>query len=407
MFKNLRDINRFLVSLEFHLGLFKQNGGLEVDCVDLAVLLGLRQFEEPVYQKVPFLRNALLRESANQFKKEEVQETEYKAAIDQIVKCASEPNRSTVLDAMSFLFPASYHANIQNLNRWFREFRICDTDGFERYFLLSVPIGAVSKSEVDSIKAAVGDAIRLADLFRQFHKQSRLYALLRYLNASVDEIDTKNIVPIFTAIFNSENCFERSKSDLGWVVFTTADMSQRIIRGFLSQVSNVESRGGLLLKAIRDSSSVYLPIRIVSLEVSQRARYPDNCVLTEQDLQPLKEACLIKIKAWAEAADSPKHRDLSEILAAWKSWETGNALSLWTEQVIATREGLLAYLHAFLANVEINTPFTNDRLLPAIQFLEWFVPLDKLGAKVEEFGLNANDHQDIALFQGRRQIEEA
>jgi predicted KAP-like P-loop ATPase len=193
MFKNLRDVYRFFDAMDFYLGVLNKSGSLEVDTVDLAVLETIRQSEVEMYSLIPHFRLELLRRAegmATFLKKDAEKDAEYRKTIEQLLDKTSMSNKDIVRELLKMLFPPLYSASSENENTWFREFRVCDSDGFDRYFLLSVPMGAMSKNEVDKIMSVVGDVQRLCAILAEFHHENRLYDALRYLGANEPNIDS-------------------------------------------------------------------------------------------------------------------------------------------------------------------------------------------------------------------------
>lgn len=395
MFNNLRDFYRFLNAMEFHLGLFRGQAVLEVDWIDLALLEALKQFEERVYQAIPLVKNQLLRQSDNIMAKDDDKDKDYREAFQKLVDIGSEENRLCLKEVLSELFPPSHEVTNLNQDKWFREFRICDADSFDRYFLLAVPMGAITNDEVNKIISAAGSVSELSKIFEQYYSEQRLYDALRYIAASIERIKNEDRVSFFTALFNIGDHLE-VKNERGWFTTNTGDISERIIRAVLSRESSDARRAELLLEAIQKTTGVYLPVNVVRVEIARRARHPEYARLPESTLPELKKACLERIGDWAKLNQG--HYQFSYILAAWKAWGT-DEISKWIENFISTEDGLLHFLRAFLGQIELNSPFTDEHLRPAMTFMESFVTSAKVGERIDAFKLTGSTEHSVAVFQ--------
>ena len=91
-FQNLRDVKRFISTLQFHSGIFNKGGVFEVNSIDLCAIEVLRTFESSVYYDLSYKRNILLGDDIALSEKKQKQVGE---KVNSIVNLAHESNCSS------------------------------------------------------------------------------------------------------------------------------------------------------------------------------------------------------------------------------------------------------------------------------------------------------------------------
>lgn len=161
-FKTLRDVNRFLSTLSFHVSLFRAESSFEVNPVDLIGLEVLRVFHPEVYRSLAANKRLLTDRLRRDARPEE-----NRTAVVTIVDQAPEPTRGAVHEIVKQLFPpiewalggSGYAAEFDEA--WYRDLWVCSEDVFDRYFHLAIEEGEISQAAMDRILAATGDRRRL------------------------------------------------------------------------------------------------------------------------------------------------------------------------------------------------------------------------------------------------------
>jgi hypothetical protein len=178
----------------------------------------------------------------------------------------------------------------------------------------------------------------------------------------------------------------------GWFQRTTSDISEGIIFRFLKRESDEKIRVEWLSDAIQRATGIFLPVRIIAMETAHRERGTQYCVLPENVLKRLQNACVTKIQAWAKNKESKNDPRVIDILVSWKKWGAVEDVSAWISEFISTKNGVLSFLHYFLNFPETHKEhFDTEHLMNAMNFIEWFIPLDQISAKISEFELKNND----------------
>ncbi len=103
-FTSLRQVNRYLSSLAFHVGLFKNGGTFEVNPVDLIALETMRLREPEVYGRIPVLKHVLL-ERRGKGSYLGIDENEAKKMIQNLILLADTDHQQNLTEIIKELFP--------------------------------------------------------------------------------------------------------------------------------------------------------------------------------------------------------------------------------------------------------------------------------------------------------------
>jgi predicted KAP-like P-loop ATPase len=331
--------------------------------------------------------------------KDEEEQKLYKEAVKSLVEATSQENREAVEEAIGLLFPAPYESSDEKTENWFKGFRICDNEAFDRYFILSLPAGAVSNCELVEILTVVGDADALSNRLKKYHEEHRLLDLLRYLNVHVKALNLDYAEALTTAMLNIGDLCENKQDARKWFNTSTDHYVESIVYRILKRQDNDHKRVATLLASIQQTSGLFIPLAIVGQEIHRRKENPRHCIVPETALNSLKEACLIKIRTWSQNQQLSKHIQLKVILHYWRDWAGPSEPAEWIKDLITTKEGLRAYLGAFLARITPDDVASHVSLLGAIRSMELLFPLSEVSQQVQVFKSQDGDKDLIKLFE--------
>jgi predicted KAP-like P-loop ATPase len=159
--KTLRDVYRYVTTVEFHAGVFRATGTMEVNQIDLLGLEALRVFEPAVYDALPEHRRLLLEGPGRSHRDKQ---DDAQAEFARLLERAPEKNREAVKQILAVVFQPiewlvqNYRFGSGFEEGWERELRACSERYFDRYFLLALPEGDVSQRDVEVVLAAASDA---------------------------------------------------------------------------------------------------------------------------------------------------------------------------------------------------------------------------------------------------------
>jgi predicted KAP-like P-loop ATPase len=407
-FATLRDVNRFLSTLSFHISLFRSGGSFEVNPIDLIALEVLRTFEPAVYQKLYGAKDALTerRDSMKGGKEEEK-----KRAVELIVEEAEETNRPQVREILKQLFPHTgwifggfaYGSGYEE--EWFRDLRACHPGIFDRYFHFAIPERDISQAELDRILSLVGDRDGLATELRAFNARGLLGIVLDRLEAYKEKIDIKHAIPFIAALFDIGD--ELPEELPGFLTIGAETHASRVIFWYLKQEKDWKKRAYILKEAMKITNGVYLPVMRTSLEESKEARKkdPDAFIVDAEDLKDLRNICVEKIRQAAESGALKTHSEMARILYPWREWATPEQPKKWVEDLVESQNGALFLLTAF---TQRSTSQGIGDYVPKIHWrisltsLENFISIDVLEQKVKEIdltGIGEKEQRAVQAFQ--------
>jgi predicted KAP-like P-loop ATPase len=411
-FQTLRDVNRYLATLSFHVSLFRSTGSFEVNPVDLIALEVLRVFEPEVYKRLPETRLELtnLRDKAID---SHAQNERTRKLIESIVDAASQPERVT--EIIKQLFPSvewafggpMYGHDFAEI--WFRELRLCHPDVFDRYFHLTIPAGDISQADLDRILSLAGNREGLVTEFRALNERGLLGVALDRLEAYKQKIDISNATSFITALFDIGDELPEDGSGLFSI---SAEMhAHRIILWYLKQEQDRNKRGDILKKSMRASAGLYLPIITASLEDNEeeRKKDPDAYNVIDADLGELQKICAEKIEQAANSGILASHPKMLHILYRWRRWAPPEKPRHWVEKLIESQEGTLSLLTGCLhrsTTQGMGDYVSREHWRINLTTIEDFVPADTLEMKVAALALdNLSDKEQKAVKAFQKAIK--
>ncbi|MEI6634282.1 MAG: P-loop NTPase fold protein [Chlamydiota bacterium] len=402
-FINLRDVKRFLGSLEFHLNLLRPQGILEVNSTDLIAIETLRVFEPGVYSALPGIKSYLTasREGINESGKSEA-----KAAIDSVLAKSSKGKQEQVRLILKALFPRiqSIYGNIVFGNDWeddwYRDRRICHQDIFNRYFLFRVASGDVSQADIERIMNNSGNRDVLVAEFRSFKKQEIFTVLLDRLEAYKQKISLNYAVPFITALYDVG---DELPDEIGTSVLLSPELHAiRIVYWCLKQEPDEKKRGKLLVEATKQTTGIFLPTFDAHSEDRKRAKQDrDEFLVDEESSEILKTLCVEKIRQAAGDGSLATNRRLHYLLSKWGEWGRADEPCEWLGKRLETRQGLLAVLLAFVHRSASRTEGAYIDKIHCkfdLKSLEEFVSADTVTAAIGHLkGQDLTDEQREAI----------
>jgi len=404
-FRTLRDVRRFLAVLDFHLNLFLQDKSLEIDPIDLIGLEALRVFEPDVYSGIPPLKAVVTRLSGTGLYGNEG-EAETRRLLETLIKGANENSRPRVREIIKQLFPAigwvfggpRYSAGIHE--EWLRDLRVGHPDTFDRYFNLVIPHGDISQAEVDRLLAHADDRENTVAQLLSLSARNLLATALERLEAYKERIPLEHSIPFVTSLFDIGD--ELPKAGGGMFEIEPAMHAIRIVHWHLKRLNNPHEQARILGEAIRATTGLYLPVRQVSLE--EGTKDPEDRLVDDADLPQLQALCLAKLRDAAGQGTLQRNSEMARLLYSWSAWAGVNEPKQWVEGLLASDDGVLAFLRAFIIPVGALGlgDYTSQRVWHVrLSDLEQLASLDHISqviSSIDKDKLIDKDRQSIAAF---------
>lgn len=414
-FENLRDVRRFLSTFSFHVSLLRSQEAFEVNPVDLVGLEVLRVFEPVVYRRVAEAKSTLTSgpRGGHVFGTGDQEAEQRRELIHELLRPEIGDRRSRIEEIVKELFPpaawalggSSYAESFEE--QWLRELRVCHPSVFDRYFLLAIPEGDISQGELDRLRSLAGDKEGLVGALRDLNERGLLGVALDRLEAYKQHIDIGYAVPFVTALMDIGD--DLPEGDDGFFSIDAETHAGRIMHWYLKQEPDAGRRADILKEAIQATSGLFLPVREVSMQRrSQEQPHDEDLYLVDEgDLGALQELCVERIRKAAESGELQRHTRMKYILYRWKEW-AGDEATRWVETLIASEDGLLAFLAASMRRVRSlgmgDYAYAEDWEMDLKEIVD-FVSIDRVSEEVRKLeDASLTDEQRGAVEAFRRAL---
>ncbi|MGD0946883.1 MAG: P-loop NTPase fold protein [Candidatus Binatia bacterium] len=387
-FENLRDVYRFLSTLDFHAVAHRQDGVLNVNPVDLIGIECLRVFEPHVFKQLANLKDVLTELGGQMDNKEK------RASIDALLDSIPETRREQVREILKSLFQpvdwvldgSGYGIGFEE--GWIRSRRVCASRMFDRYFQLVIGQFEVSEADVQRVLRSTDDREGLAALFREFNRRGVLASLLIRLDAHKEEFDLAHAPRLVTALFDVGDELPFVEGSFGFGM-SPEWSALRIVHWYLMREPDRTVRGQILKEASRATSGLFMPVFKTSVESSKQERQkdPDSFAVGEEDLAELQRICVEKIRTAASDGVLMGHPKMLSILYRWKEWAGDAEPKAWVEDLVKTAAGALRFLVGILG--QVTSHGLGDRVASVnwqirMSDVEAFIAPETVAARVEQ-----------------------
>lgn len=351
-FKTLRDVYRFLSSFSFHVALFKKGTTFEANPIDLIALEVLRVFESEVYRGLLDLKDVM---TEGRDRHESLAEKR-KQKVEALVAKAPKDHKEQVQELLKKLFPPAEwifggHGYGDGYSTaWLQDLRVCAPEMFDKYFILTTPLGDIAQAEVEDLLAYTDNRAVFMEKMRSLNQRGLLDVLLDRLDEAYKEtIDLRHANSFIPALIDIGD--ELPEKRVPGMMEIGSDMKiSRIIHWYLMREKDMEKRGQIFIDAVKASVGVYLPIKKTSIEddKKEREREPHTFLLSERHVEELKKLCVEKIKFADQGGSLRSHPRLGYILYWWRQWAGDEEPRKWVANLITQREGVFQLIAGFI-----------------------------------------------------------
>jgi predicted KAP-like P-loop ATPase len=409
-FGNIRDVKRYIGSLEFNISQMFRENVMEVNPIDFIAIEAIRVFTPEFYSFMK-VRNSLFTSTDRGLggnKEESKRKDEIEKALDEL----SGDLRAHLRELISRLFPqlgsvfqygySSYGAEWQST--WNKNLRVCATDYYDSYFTL-IPGGdeeELSQFEIQTILSKSANLKDLEDVLRKYMENKKIRKVLEKIQdytsdpAFIPQSNAKNIVQ---ALFNISDEVPHEK--VGMYDFG-ADMDiMRIIYQILKREKDKNNNYDILKETIPISKGLYGPIQEISLESSRdkEKRSPEEFLVPREKIQELQKICLEKILSYQDKIFDQKN--FLYIIYRWREWDEGETLNKFIEKVLSDDEKLILFLDKFITET-MSQSCDDYGIIKRKKFnfknLKDFIDLDALKVRLEEL-----KEKNRALYEANKE----
>jgi len=351
-FKTVRDVKRYLASLQFYVSLFKNESGWEVDLIDLFAIEAIRVFSPAIYKRIGELKPILTSVGRPYGQKAQA---EYKSTVNALADGEPPHLKTPVLDVVRELFPGTDWAfggsekPTEYLDIWLKERRISSPVIFDRFFQFGVPQDDISGEETDRVVALAGDRNAMVAALIDLNNRGMIFVFVQRLDAHKDEIPLEDAVPFITAIFDIGD--ELPEDEPGTFIGPSL-LFRRVVFFYLKRQQDESERMSILRSAINETIGLIQPLMLTSSEIDPKRREePEKNLVSDEDAQELKALCVRKIREAAlEGPRLSKNAKLGSILYRWLDWTDDAAeVRTWVSNVASSPEGAILILRALVS----------------------------------------------------------
>ena len=329
----------------------------EVNTVDFIALETLRVFLPVLYD--------VIRTNPDRFSghnRDEQHESDQNAAqvfheqwMDEVPEALRESTRALLKRIFPKIEQMGYGPDW--LAEWRRNLRACHPEVFPIYFSLTVPPGAVSRSEMTVLlglagaPADFGNALVRAMEEKRPDGLSKARALLERLMDHVEkDIPDTQIPTVIQALLNVGDALNDPADERG--MFDPGNVSRASLPVYhLLKRVGADQRAGVLKPAIQSGNAVAVQLWLLHAldeEVTKAKDSGEATLLAADKIEPLKSVWLDRVRTLSGETSFLKHPELSRLLSAWQQWASEAEVRTWCDQATESDEGLLSFLTGFL-----------------------------------------------------------
>ena len=336
----------------------------EVNPVDFIALEALRVFLPNLYDVIRTNQDKFSGHSRDN--RYDGDQRAIAAFHEQWAQALPESLRSSTKALLERIFPKigqmGYGADW--LAQWRRALRACHPDAFPTYFRMTVPPGAVRRSEMLALlslaetPATLGDALVQATSVQRPDGLSKARALLERLMDHVEkDIPDEHISVFIGVLFDIGDSLVLDSDERGAFDFGNELRVYWVVAGLLERIDQPQ-RLPVLEKAISEGRGIGVQRYLLTLQMDILAKGAEARTPALMDINELEKLKL----CWTEGLRSKLsddqllvHTHLPRVLSAWFEWGDAAETRAWCEAATTSDDGLLTFLSKFCSHTRCQT----------------------------------------------------
>ena len=383
-FKNIRDVKRFINSLEFNISQMHQNGVMEVNPVDFIAIEAIRVFAHDFY--------LLMRKEKKLFTSTGYSSKDNREKIlNNLLDCLTDKNKESVQELVERLFPQMY-ISIHYGNDWEAELRVCAHKHFDSYFTL-IPGGDEEELSQFELKTILSKTISKRDfekIIREYLKKDKLLKVLQRMQDCIEDfssISQKNIIQV---LFDIADDLPEQKLGL-YSIITIDRLLERVIYQLLERESDKNKNYKIIKQAILQSKSLFGPCQTVRFFVFRQNK-KENSVILRDKIKKLQELCLKRIKNTNKDI-LLNHNNFTFILYCWKEWDKEKKWEKFVEEITKDNKKMIQFVDKFVTEQQSQT--LTDYAIKTTKIFNYkslnnFCNLEEIKIKLEKIKISKN-----------------
>ena len=405
-FINLRDVNRYLSSLGFHVGVFRSAKSFEVNPVDLIAIETVRVFAPALYNALPDAKH-ILTDQPRFMRSEERKQDE--AALASLFDLVPETDREAAKKIICELFPpaaqvlAGSHYSGNGGDNWFADLRIAAHEVFDRYFHFATPPGDLAQAELEEVIGLIGDREALGRKLKDLQARNLLDVLLDRLDSYKEKLPLESVLSCVTALFDLD---VDGNDEFFAAQFSPRTHICRIVHWYVRKEPDQARRKDIILKALDETTGLTTPISMVTwLETKATDTQPtDPSAVLERrsDVDDVRAAAAVKIRAAAQSGRLADDKDMGFLVRIWDAWGPPDEAKKWVAEFIESDPGLLRFLTVMReTSRSYGGRIPKEHHYYRVSAINAFVPVGEISTRVRALDVRTlpeEDARNIALF---------
>ncbi|WP_412470258.1 MULTISPECIES: P-loop NTPase fold protein [unclassified Halobacteriovorax] len=347
-FKNLRDVNRFISTFTFQLGLLKTKKTSEINFVDLIGMEVLRQYEPETYEFIYTQREVFTKSRDEHF---DTTKKYLEALVSgHLEKCH---NPDVIKKLFSVLFPNvewCYSNRIDNIKSdSFVNLHVRHPGIFDRYFMLYLSDKDISKSEFEYVLSITKNKEEFLNYLNSLIQKGQVHNFLVLFDNYKEVVSKADAIPFITALFDISDDLEDEMSG----IFYTSSIGyvRRIIHWYFIKRDFSDAKKSIFLECLKSTRGVFLPIDVIHDQIVTRdvKKYPDHYIFEEDDFDELKGIATSIVRREMKNDTLFKNKFVPQILFMWKKIDEHNNVKEWVSEKTQDIESLIYFLEKLLS----------------------------------------------------------
>jgi hypothetical protein len=397
LFRNLRDVNRFLGGLAFHIRLFRNGNTFEVNPIDLITLEAIRLFEPNLYKRMPQEKEVLT--PLPRWTRDK-REEEDKQRIEALISLASQENKDAIRNAIGELFPPTnltkglrFHGDDIE-SKWFRQLRVCSYQAFDRYFQLATPEGDVSQADIDELIANMRDVEALDRIFTRLVDRDLLDVMLARISSLKETLPLEHASTFLAALFQMKPKDRR----YGFLDSSPKQQVVSITYWYLQRLTQ-EERLRVLEEALDQTRGIEYAIAAVGILAHPQEPQSRTLPFFEQEesRERLNQAAFAAIVRAMSADSGISPETVLPTMGFWSRFDQPAAAE-WLAAYLQNRSAVLNFLESVITTSEGTG---GSRRYIQIRSFEHTISIEELEGRVKQYmtgDLSAEEADLVRLF---------
>jgi len=347
-FKNIRDVIRYINILQFNYSALKN----KVNIIDLIAITAFQVFEPRIYE--------LIRDNATIFigglgnlnndEKENIKNF-FENSYNELERLSKE-NYLNLIQELFVKIKGIYNNTtyLGILRECRKEGKVCSPEFFDVYFKMTLNDNTISNYSMKEYINSASDESTFEQTIIDLIERSLILKFLDRIEDYIDDIEKEKYQIIINVLMNIGDSFPEER---GMFSFGTNLSITRVFHQLLNKIETDEERFDILKEAIKSAeNSINIIVYEVSLlmqihgEYGKEAKHESEQIVTNEQLQILKEILKDKIQKWIEKCPFYDLNDPLILLYMWKRLDEDKAKEYLIEQT-QTDNGLIKFLEVF------------------------------------------------------------